>query len=95
MRNLLGWKLTDPLHQNSVDEQCNYLLTNFIDIKQHENAYLNEIVESFSKIKESGKTSKITKGSFSSKLTKQLQFMKKAFKMMEIVTKLICFGKKA
>ena len=67
--------MNGSLHQKSLDEQCNYHPTNFIDIKQHEDASLNEIVENFWKVKESGATSDLTKGPFSSKHTEQLEIM--------------------
>ena len=79
VRNLLGWTITGPFHQKSSDEQCNYHLTNFIDIKQYEDASWNEIVEKFWKIEESGTTSIVIKGLFSSKHTKNLEFMKQSF----------------
>ena len=78
VRNLLGWTIPLPLHQKSVDEQCNYHLTNSIDIKQHEDTSLNETVEKFWEIEESGTISIVTKGLFSSKHTKQLEFMEKS-----------------
>ena len=62
----------------SLNEQCNYHLNIFIDIKHNENASLNEIVETFGKIEEFGTKSLVTKGPFSSKHNKQIDFIKQS-----------------
>ena len=70
VRNLLGWTITGPLHQNFLEDQCNYLVNTFIDIKQHEDISLNKKCW---KIEEFGTTSDVTK-QFSSIM--KLEFMK-------------------